>query len=267
MMELYDLIGAGYNTTRTADSFITERILQHLADTLYPNAKLLDLGCGTGNYTIKLSELPIGIFGLDPSELMLSEARQKSEKIRWLAGNAEGLPFEEATFDAVICIQTIHHWKDLKTAMKNTFRVLKAKGKMIIFTSTKEQMEHYWLNHYFPGLMTISISQMPSHETITEACSDAGFVNIETEKYFIQEGLEDLFLYSGKNNPALYFNARIRNGISSFANDENGQEILTGLKKLNADMQTGYFEKMKENYHDDLGDYLFFVYNKQDLLT
>ena len=264
MMELYDLIGAGYNKTRTADSFITERILHHLTDTLNPDAELLDLGCGTGNYTIKLSALPIGITGLDPSELMLNEARQKSDKIGWLAGSAEELPFEDATFEAILCMLTIHHWRDLKTGMKNIFRVLKANGKLIIFTSTKEQMEQYWLNHYFPELMTKSIFQMPSRKMITEACSNAGFKNIETEKYFVHEGLEDLFLYSGKNNPSLYFNPRIRNGISSFANGENGQEIPAGLKKLNTDLQTGYFETMKQKYHDDPGDYIFFVCKKQN---
>ncbi len=263
MKELYDQIGTNYNVTRKADSFITERIIHHLTDKIIPGAKFLDLGCGTGNYTTKLSSLPVQITGLDPSELMLREARKKSDNISWLAGRAEELPFEDATFDTVLCMLTVHHWKDLKMGMKNIFRVLKVQGKLIIFTSTREQMEQYWLNHYFPGMMTRSIFQMPSCKLTEELCSDAGFNIIEREKYFIQEELEDLFLYSGKNNPALYFNTRIRNGISSFANSENGQEIVDGLKKLYTDLETGYFETIRENYHDDQGDYQFFICSKR----
>jgi ubiquinone/menaquinone biosynthesis C-methylase UbiE len=262
-MELYDQIGRDYNTTRKADSFIAERLIHHFGANFYPTGKLLDLGCGTGNYATKLSTFPLEITGLDPSERMLDEARIKTKMINWLVGTAEELPFEDAGFDAVLCMLTIHHWKDLQKGMVNVFRVLKNQGKLLLFTPTQEQMEQYWLNHYFPGMMAKSISEMPSYKTISDVCLDAGFRLIETEKYFVHEGLEDLFLYSGKNNPFLYFNTQIRNGISSFANSRNSEQTLHGLKNLYSDLQTGHFETVRGKYQDDLGDYMFFLLSKQ----
>ena len=50
----YDEIGTGYNSTRQADPYLTERLLYHLqpkTDRLY-----LDIGCGTGNYTCTLAD-------------------------------------------------------------------------------------------------------------------------------------------------------------------------------------------------------------------
>ena len=50
----YDTIGENYNLTRRADQLLTENLIKHLApekDGIY-----LDIGCGTGSYTIELQK-------------------------------------------------------------------------------------------------------------------------------------------------------------------------------------------------------------------
>ena len=56
---VYDRIGAGYDRTRRADSYIVERIAGHLS--LQDNGMYLDVACGTGNYTGALADL--GVIG------------------------------------------------------------------------------------------------------------------------------------------------------------------------------------------------------------
>ncbi len=71
----YDQIGDGYNNTRMADGYLTERLaafLQPQTDKAY-----LDIGCGTGNYTAALAGKGINITGVDPSEKMLEEAARR----------------------------------------------------------------------------------------------------------------------------------------------------------------------------------------------
>ncbi len=254
---LYDIIGTGYNSTRQADPYITDKLFQFLspqADGLY-----LDIGCGTGNYTIALANKGLSFYGVEPSEEMLKTARLRDSNIKWFNGKAESLPFSDNMFGGVIATLTVHHWTDLEKAFGEIYRVLKQDGKLVIFTATPEQMEGYWLNHYFPKMLEDSIVQMPSFESIKDAASCAGLIIEGTEKYFIRDDQKDLFLYAGKNKPELYLDDDIRKGISSFAALANAAEVKQGICILKEDMDSGKLKEVKAKYENDQGDYLFII--------
>lgn len=257
MQPIYDFIGAGYNKTRTADPYIAQRI----SDLLRPEQglKYVDIGCGTGNYTGWFAGMGYNFKGVDPSEMMLREARLKCPDVEWLQGSAENIPAPDKIFAGAIATLTIHHWEDLPNAFKELHRVLMPGARIVFFTSTPAQMKGYWLNHYFPKMLADSIAQMPSLDIITGAANDAGFNIALTEKYDIREDLQDMFLYVGKHNPQLYFEEYVREGISSFAALANRTEVEAGLKMLKADLATGDFSDIKRRYQNDDGDYLFMV--------
>jgi ubiquinone/menaquinone biosynthesis C-methylase UbiE len=257
----YDKIGTGYNSTRQADPYLTERLLYHLQpqnDRLY-----LDIGCGTGNYTCTLADKGLNFIGVEPSEKMLSEAKKRNQQINWLKGSAEQIPAEDKVFDGVIATLTIHHWTDLKKAFVELNRVLADNGKIVIFTSTPEQMNGYWLNHYFPKMLHSSIVQMPSLTDVQEAIRQTGLEITDIEKYFIKDDLQDCFLYVGKNNPDHYFDETIRHGISSFSSLANIEEVKQGLSKLKNDIDNQSFDKIKDLYANESGDYLFITITKK----
>lgn len=260
-MNKYDIAAERYNYTRTADKFIAGQIEQ----LLLPQKELnyLDIGCGTGNYTIKLYDRGINIQGIDPSEAMLTKAKEKSAEIIWTAGYAEQLPFADNYFSGAIATLTVHHWSNLADGFLEVYRNLKPGGKFVIFTATQEQMRSYWLCHYFPKMMEKSIGQMPAYNTLVDKCTAAGFVKLLEKKYFIQDDLEDLFLYSGKNKPDLYLDQNIRENISSFKMLGNQSEIQNGLKMLTSDLTDENFEKVKRLFDDQSGDYLFLQFQKQ----
>ncbi|RZL59033.1 MAG: hypothetical protein EOO93_16255 [Pedobacter sp.] len=105
-------------------------------------------------------------------------------------------------------------------------------------------MEGYWLNHYFPKMMAASIAKMPGRAQILSAAATAGLSLATEEAYFIKPDLEDLFLYSGKENPTLYLTAMYRKGISSFVNLSTKAEMATGLKALEDNISTGTFKNI-----------------------
>lgn len=123
-------------------------------------------------------------------------------------------------------------------------------------------MNGYWLNHYFPGMLRHSMDQMPSFESVKSAAHKADFTITATEKYFIQKDLKDLFLYSGKHKPEIYFNNFIRRGISSFASLSTKDEINRGLRQLQKDINTEEFAEVKNKFESDCGDYLFIIMEK-----
>lgn len=260
MKPIYDSIGKNYNSTRQADPFIVSRLLHFLnplKDDYY-----FDIGCGTGNYTIALAEAGLLLSGMEPSLEMLKVARSRYAEIWWTLGFAEEIPIDDESFSGAIATLTIHHWSDLSEGFKEVSRVLKPGGKFVLFTATPLQMGGYWLNYYFPEMLRESIVKMPSLELITDALSNAGFSIPDTEKYFIQDNLQDKFLYSGKNNPGIYLDDTIRKGISSFAALANEAEINKGLEKLGGDLETGEFKAIKDKYDNANGDYLFVVAKK-----
>lgn len=93
---------------------------------------VLDLGCGTGRCTLKCVEKGIHVVGTDISRGMLNVAIHNTVKhkelITFLLGDAENLPFEEGSFDAVISFGTLHHLPNPKHAIEEIGRVLKVGG-------------------------------------------------------------------------------------------------------------------------------------------
>ncbi len=255
MFPKYDKIGADYNQTRKVDPYLLDRLFQHLNP--LPEGHYLDIGCGTGNYTHALQKKGLHLTGVDPSSLMLEKAKQKNEEIHWLQSSVENLNLPPESVDGIIGSLTIHHWTDLEKGFRQLHRVLKAPGRIVIFTASPAQMKGYWLNAYFPKMLDASIQQMPSFEKLSQAMNAAGFTNLETEKYFIQKDLQDLFLYSGKHDPSLYFNPTVRNGISSFSDLANREEVEKGLEQLKIDIESGRIEEVLKSFENEAGDYLF----------
>lgn len=256
----YNHIGVSYNTTRKADPYLTDRLYQLLKPQI--DGEYLDIGCGSGNYTLALKVRGLQFTGVDPSELMLSLARYQSAIINWVNSSVENLPFADSIFDGAIATLTLHHWQNLEHGFAELSRVLNHGSRLVIFTSTPEQMQGYWLNYYFPQMLSKSISVMPTMSKINEAAEKTGFIVTLQEKYFVLPDLQDLFLYSGKHKPELYFSDAVRDGISSFSLISDQEEVMQGLTLLKNDIDNGKFAAVKASFENDLGDYVFVVLEK-----
>lgn len=67
-VEKYDTIGKTYTATRRADSRIIDRIIElfHFS----PSAKVVDIGAGTGNYSLELAKFGYQVMAVEPSLTM-----------------------------------------------------------------------------------------------------------------------------------------------------------------------------------------------------
>ena len=108
MSAVYDTIGDGYNNTRRADDRIVDRIVRLLA--LRPGSRILDVGAGTGSYSLALADRGFEITALEPSVVMSTQS-SKHPRVSWFIGSAESLPFESSSFDAAVLILCIHRPK------------------------------------------------------------------------------------------------------------------------------------------------------------
>lgn len=254
---VYNAIGKTYDLTRKADKNIINTLISLLA--IQPNQHYLDVGCGSGNYTTALANHNISIDGIDVSSEMLEKAKQKSDKVHWFLGDAAHLPFHDATYAGAISTLATHHMHSLDRVFTEIFRVLAPQSHFVIFTATPEQMQNYWLCHYFPQMMRDSAARMQSLNTLQPLLLQAGFRTIETKPFFITNELEDYFLHAGKFRPDIYLDKQVRDGISSFQLHPAKEEIEYGLKKLENDIASGKINDIQKKYDTKDGDYLFVV--------
>lgn len=261
-MALYDTIGRTYDTTRKADPGIT-RCLARLLN-LRPGARYLDIGCGTGNYTVALQQLGARMFGVELTDTMLARARLKKADVRWIQGNAESIPLANQSVEGAIATVTIHHWPRLRPGFDEVFRVMKP-GRFVLFTGDHAQINGYWLREYFPRGIEAANKQMPSAEYVADQLKLAGFDDVARESWEVPREIEDWFLYAGKYRPEIYLDPGVRAGISFFAHEDicSAEETASGCTRLKADIESGRIDEVMAKYRHDLGDYLFVIATKQ----
>lgn len=259
MQALYNDIGSTYSVTRRADSEIA-KTLAHLLE-VQGERRFLDLACGTGNYTNALAAIGGSWSGCDISEVMINQARLKNAEINWQLSKADSLPYQNDFFDGAMCTLAIHHFADLLKPFQEVHRVLK-QGNFVLFSAFPEQMQQYWLCHYFPEMMQSSITQMPAQALVTSALQTAGFEIEQITPFYVSNALQDLFLYSGKERPNQYLDPVVRANISSFASRCSQAELNTGLQRLSSDIESGEFSKIAARYVSTSGDYAYIVAKK-----
>ena len=256
---LYDNIGANYDATRRADPYLAQRLAHYLE--IRPRGSYLDIACGTGNYAGVLTEQAGDWHGLDLSRGMLTMARHKDSAIRLVQGEAAFLPFGDGSFDGALCTMALHHMAELAPVFREAFRVLRP-GRLVIFTSTGEQVANYWLNEYFPIAMERSANQMPLASSVMAALNEANFALTNIEHYYVRPDLQDLFLYAGKHRPEIYLSDAIRRGISTFSTLADPGELEQGCARLQRDIESGFIHEVAARYRNHGGDYVFFVASK-----
>ncbi len=102
--------------------------------------KIADIACGTGILSDRIErELhPDEIYGVDMSDGMLSQARARSDRVRWMRGPAEQLPFDDGALDAVVTTSAFHFF-DQPAALREFHRVLASGGLVVVAALSARQ--------------------------------------------------------------------------------------------------------------------------------
>jgi SAM-dependent methyltransferase len=100
-----------------------------------PGMRVLDVACGTGALSLVVADAvkPGGsVVGLDLNSGMLDVARRKAPQIEWREAPAEAIPFEDATFDAVVSQFGLMFFPDKALAIREMLRVLRPGGSLTV---------------------------------------------------------------------------------------------------------------------------------------
>ncbi len=223
----YNEICKIYDDVRDADIELINRFLGEVE--VNKNTRVLDIGCGTGNYTSLFQKVTgASVFGIDPSQGMLEKAEKKNSHIVFLLGDAAAIPHPDHFFDFVYMTDVIHHVPDLDRMFKEIGRVLKKGGKLCIVTQSHQQIENRPTSHFFPGTAIADKARYPEIETINLAAIRNGFTPMKVDT--LEEGKIEL----GNDYLSLVENK----GYSMF-HLISEEEYSLGLRKLKQELSVG----------------------------
>lgn len=120
---MYDKIAKGYNELYEEEQLNKLSIIKKYIK-VKKTDKLLDIGCGTG---ISTNFFKCNSVGVDKSNEML-----KLSVGNCIYGLAEKLPFEDKSFDVILCITSIHNFDNQEKALDEILRVKKNKARIAI---------------------------------------------------------------------------------------------------------------------------------------
>jgi len=104
-------------------------LLGHLA----AGTRVLDLGCGLGDFTAALVEHGVEAVGCDVSVVALTHAKERHPGIEFVQSGDE-LPFVDASFDAAWAGEVLEHVQDVLGLLAEAHRVLRPQGLLLVST-------------------------------------------------------------------------------------------------------------------------------------
>jgi len=169
-----------------------------LLERLAPSAgmRILETAAGTGAVTrVLLKGLPadahLAVTDLNPAMIAVGQPLVGSDpRIEWREADAQALPFDDASFDALVCGFGVMFYPDKPLAMREAKRVLKSGGRMI-FNVWDSFDVNAWARVTNEALVELFPADPPPFlktpfgyfdpAVIRAALTDAGFTDIQIE--------------------------------------------------------------------------------------
>jgi SAM-dependent methyltransferase len=202
-------------------------VLQALCEATSPTHRVLEVGCGTGNYVIALHEM-IGCpcWGIDPSPEMLAQAKDRATAVEFRLGQAEQIDFAPSSLDLVYSVDVIHHVQDRPAYYCEASRVLESSGKVCTATDSEWIIRHRQpLSTYFPETIAPEIARYPRIAALKEMMASAGFDQIAAHTVECTYTIADIQIYRDKAFSALHL-------ISD-------QAFVRGIARMERDLERG----------------------------
>lgn len=165
--------------------------VRHVLETCPPDARILDLGCGSGPVTAGLRQGGRRVVALDYSLDMLRLAGERLERDAGasgglLQGDSQRLPFPTATLDAVVCLGVISYVRDYQSVLREVRRVLKPGGRLVLSTRNEWNPRFSdpvqpvrdavrWLRHPLDGQRKMVIGRFLSPFQVERRLREEGF--------------------------------------------------------------------------------------------
>ena len=201
--DMFNTIAPGYDRLNRLFSMgldvgwrkrLIQTVMQHQPRTL------LDVATGTGDLAIAFAKEEVHVTGFDLAAEMLEKGKHKatakglSDRVLFVEGDAENMPFEAESFDAVTVAFGVRNFENLDAGLAEIARVMNPGGHLAILEFGKPKAWFRPLFYiYFRGIMPVlakilsrdpaaytylaaSVASFPSGEDFLQRLKKAGFI-------------------------------------------------------------------------------------------
>jgi ubiquinone/menaquinone biosynthesis C-methylase UbiE len=221
----YDLLAREYALHRQVQPDVLTSLIQIAG--LTGDSRVLDVGCGTGNYIVALEEATgcLG-WGVEPSAQMMANASARSASIQFSSGSAERLDYPADFFDLVFSVDVIHHVQDRAAYFREAHRVLKPGGKVCTVTESADLIRaRQPLAVYFPETVEVDLQRYPAISDLRAMMDGAGFRSQQESTSEFPYAMTELQKYQNKAFSCLHL-------ISA-------EGFARGVQRMQEDIRTG----------------------------
>jgi ubiquinone/menaquinone biosynthesis C-methylase UbiE len=240
----YDTVAPAYDR-RYADNEYpgTESALREFAGI---DHDVLEVGCGTGHWLALLQVWGCRATGVDPSEQMLGRAVERASGARLLRGRGEAIPCADASFDRVVCINTLHHVEDKPRFIAEARRVLRPGGRFMAIGLDPSQGPDLWcIYEYWPSTLALDRARYPRCEQVRAWLAAAGFAECAShvaERIRFDRGAREslergLLAKTTTSQLTLLDDAEYERGIAAIQRALEAAEARGDTLRLSADLR------------------------------
>lgn len=182
----YDL-GRALSAETTGD--LVKVLRQHISRRVN---LIVDIGSGTGRFTAVLAEaFSARALGVEPAINMraTADAKPHPRSVSYVAGQAERIPVDDGSADLAFMSQVWHHIPDASKALCEIRRVLTADGAFCVRQTTRENLDSYFYQRFFPAARAVDERRLPDRGALVRLAELSGLrlVAVETLGYEIAQ--------------------------------------------------------------------------------
>ncbi|AGY91709.1 3-demethylubiquinone-9 3-methyltransferase [Spiribacter curvatus] len=151
-LEIYDAVADQWwsdeiRWVRTLKNLVPGRLSWMDRQFDWAGQTVLDLGCAGGFMAEALADRGARVTGIDPAteaiEAARAHARGNNRAIDYDVGVGESLPYSDARYDAVVCVDVLEHVQDLGQVLSEVHRVLKPGGRFLFDTINRNPLARF----------------------------------------------------------------------------------------------------------------------------
>lgn len=137
----------GIRWVRTLKNLVPGRLKWFDRHIDWQGKDVLDLGCAGGFMAEALAERGAHVTGIDPASDAIDAARDHARagklRIAYDVGVGEALPYDDASFDAVVCVDVLEHVADLHRVLSEIARTMRPGGLLLFDTINRNPLARF----------------------------------------------------------------------------------------------------------------------------
>lgn len=239
--EVWDLTWSNNSLISLVEKLSLNPQYWHLKELITPKDKILEAGCGYGQWVYRLSKLGFNVTGVDFAKKTINTIKKEYPELKVVLGNVEKLPFNKNSFNAYLSFGVIEHFENgPQKVLSEANRVLTKGGLLYLTVPYLNFFRYLRLRNIKPIKGEQFYQYLYSKSEVKKHIEEAGFYIKEIRYYDFINGVKKDFpflmkYFFNEKKKAKILNSNFKDSNKIYINEKKPDFILQNfLYKLDS---------------------------------